>query len=202
MSTITTIDNKNIPINTIVLDIDRTLVHSVEHYLVKDEWKTHFTWFAFDEYIVFLRPYLTEFLTFLFESSFHIAIFTAGSLKYVKSLMKHVFNPYVDKYNKSLRFVLCEDANSMCINKYGKTKHLPFITDRFPSIDYRECLIIDDSSQVKRSNGEQCILVPQFVIKADFVHTFFPQSIDDRVFLDIIDLFKNQLSNQDKNTSL
>ena len=51
---------------TVILDIDRTLIHSVLNCIVKEEWKTHFEWFKVDEFTVFLRPHLKEFINYSF----------------------------------------------------------------------------------------------------------------------------------------
>ena len=177
--------------NTIILDIDRTLIHSVEKCVVKEEWKEHFETFEVDEYIVFLRPHVKEFINFLFNSknnnhNFTVGIFTASSKEYAKSIVNYLFKEY------NIFFLFSSGEYEESFDKYGRFKPIEYISEKIPEINSDKCIIIDDSSLIKKSNGEKCYKINPFVVCFDDVPKFNIISIDDTSLLNCMEWLKNK----------
>ena len=170
----------------IILDIDRTLVHSIEKYILKiegkeEEWKDMFEWFDIDTHITFLRPNVWEFIDFLFTEGFEVGIFTAGSNDYAKQIVDILF------VGRDLKFVLSNDHYEEAFYKYRKDKPIEYVVEKYPlttkglgtaifdssvlqsktSKGDGEWVIIDDANNVKISNGDLCYNIKPFVVCFD-----------------------------------
>jgi len=157
----------------IALDIDRTLVDSVLTRRVKEEWKEKFEWFIYDEYTVFLRPKVREFISFLYEKNYTVGIFTAGSNTYATKIVDELFKDY------KLHFVFSNMEYDEGFDMYGKSKPMEYIVYKHPEFKVEDCLLIDDSSRIKRALGERCYNIKKFVVCYDNVDVFNPLSESD-----------------------
>ena len=139
----------------IVLDIDRTLVDSVLTCRIplesidssgkkKEEWKDKFEWFIYDEYTVFLRPKVREFIKFLYEQNYTVGIFTAGSNNYSTRIVNQLFKDY------KLHFVFSNREYDESFDMYGKSKPMEYVVYRYPEFKVEDCLLIDYSSRIKK----------------------------------------------------
>ena len=168
-------------ITTILLDIDRTLVHAIHTHLIHEEWKTKYETFDFDEYTVFIRPNLYTFLDYLFKTGCKIGLYTAGDREYAEFIRDTIFTPrgyYLD----------CLFSQSECINRGDTiclTKSLHLIGRRLQTSP-KQLLLIDDSSAIKRDitaemDGyeDHCYLVRKFVVCLDGSNTFIPQMVEE-----------------------
>ena len=147
----------------VILDIDRTLVHSVEKHILRmkpgreQEWKDLFEWFDIDSHITFLRPKVWEFIDWLFTEGYDVGIFTAGSEEYAEQIVEGLFA------GRNLKFVYSVDHYNKCIDKYRRTKYIKYVAENYPG----EWVIIDDTSIVKSSNGELCYKIKPFIVCFD-----------------------------------
>jgi len=152
----------------VILDIDRTLVHSVENYVLRmkpgreEEWKSMFDWFDIDTHITFLRPKVREFIDTLFTEGYEVGIFTAGSEEYAEQIVEGLFA------GRDLKFVFSESDYNRCLDKYKRTKSIKYVYDNYPltPLDI-EWVIVDDSSSVKRDNGDLCYKIKPFIVCFD-----------------------------------
>jgi len=165
----------------IALDIDRTLVDSVLTRRVKEEWKDKFQWFIYDEYTVFLRPKVREFISFLFENKYTVGIFTAGSNNYATKIVNHLFKDY------KLHFVFSNEEYDEGFDMYGKLKSMEYLVYRYPEFKIEDCLLIDDSSRIKRSLGDRCYNIKKFVVCFDNADVFNPLSESDNGLVECIE---------------
>lgn len=173
-------------INTIILDIDRTLIHAVSKYIVKEEWKDKFEWFISDNFIVFLRPHVREFIDFLYNNNYKVGIFTAGSYDHANSVVNNLFN------NRKLEFVFSNEQYDEGFDMFGKLKPIEYIVYKHPEIDIDECIIIDDSSLIKNSNGHRCYKINPFCICCDDRPIFISSSEEDTGLFKFIEWIKNK----------
>jgi hypothetical protein len=157
----------------IALDIDRTLVDSVLTRRIKEEWKEKFEWFIYDEYTVFLRPKVREFISFLYEKNYTVGIFTAGSNNYATRIVNQLFK------DCNLHFVFSNREYDEGFDMYGKSKPMEYLVYKHPEFKVEECLLIDDSSRIKRALGERCYNIKKFVVCYDNVDVFNELSESD-----------------------
>jgi len=175
---------------TIILDIDRTLVHSLKYRLVKDEWKEKFEWFDDGiDIITFLRPNVREFINFLIDnnSKYKVGIFTAASREYANFVVDILF-PQVKPI-----FVYSGIDYDIAKYNYGKLKAIEYVVDNNVGIKYEDCVMIDDSNAVKRSLGEVCYQIPLFAVCYDNPPgIFYPASVEDKELLKVIEWLKEE----------
>jgi hypothetical protein len=170
----------------IALDIDRTLVDSVLTRRVKEEWKNNFEWFIYDEYTVFLRPKVREFIDFLFENNYTVGIFTAGSNNYATKIVNHLFK------DRKLYFVFSNEEYEEGFDMYGKLKPMEYLVYRYPEFKVEDCLLIDDSSRIKRSLGDRCYNIKKFVVCFDNADVFNQLSESDNGLVECMDWLKKE----------
>ena len=177
-------------IKYIALDIDRTLVHAVPTSIIKEEWKLKYETLEYDEYTVFIRPYLYTFLDYLFSTSYEIGLYTAGSREYAEFIRDKLFL----YRGYTLSFIFSSD---MCINRDNTlqlTKSLSHISKRLHT-EPTSILLVDDSSAIKRyitleTGGDHCYLVSKFVVCFDDSNVFVPQMVENDGLLKCMDYIK------------
>lgn len=158
--------------NNIILDLDQTLIYGEP---VKDltnkfyQKAAKFTFHNMDNtYIIFERPYLQEFLDFLFEN-FNVSVWTAASKDYALFVVKNVI---LKKPNRVLDFILvsyhCRISEKNNKNKH--TKYLSLLNTEFKitHLNKRNTFILDDyENDVYISQPDNCILATEFIFKND-----------------------------------
>ena len=116
----------------IILDLDQTLISSeslksLDWEKYKDKEK-HFTvpTIMEDYYKIFERPYLQEFLNFLF-TNFNVCIWTAGTQSYFSFIVDNIIiKKHADRHLKTVLFSChCDDSNA----KKDGTKDLRMLWD-------------------------------------------------------------------------
>ena len=159
---------------TVVLDIDRTLVHSVEKYRLNHEWKDKFEWFDVVSHITFLRPHVREFINFLFDKGYNVAIFTAGGMEYAEEVVKELFKV------KKPSFIFVDKDYDKAFKLYGKLKAVEYVEDKVKG----ECILIDDSNTINRNNPEKCYRIQPFFVCFDDIPNFNVESEKDTGLLE------------------
>lgn len=154
----------------IVLDLDNTLISAIdtteEHNMGKETLRNRqrvFKWFNMDdEFKVFERPYLQQFLTWLFEN-FTVSIWTAASKLYALSIIEKVV--LADK-GRELDYILfshhCRESTRNC----NCQKKLSMLSEEFPiGYDINNTYIIDDNLDVFNGQPDMCIQIKRFDIQ-------------------------------------
>jgi TFIIF-interacting CTD phosphatase-like protein len=169
------------PIHNVILDLDNTLLYSVplanKAELKRiDDLKTYESFLLDKDYRVYLRPYVDNLLSFLFEHKYRVIIWTAADCHYgsfiVKELIKRNLNPYLVLCNRA-----CDRSQTMYGN--GTFKNLKYLAHIDKTIDLDNTIIVDDQPDVQKINGKtRVILAPAFLAK--------PTQTNDTFLLDVI----------------
>ena len=110
-------------------------------------------------YIIYERPYLQEFLTFLFNN-FNVSIWTAASKDYALFIIEKILlKNYPDRKIDFIFFSYHCDVSSDIKNT---TKNLNMIWDiyKLNGYDKDKTIIIDDYSEVFNTQPDKCIISP------------------------------------------
>lgn len=180
----------------IILDLDSTLIHSVainQLNNIQYYWKDKGTTLSLGDYVTFKRPYLEEFLEFLFKN-FNVGVFTAASGDYAREIVwkfiQHVPGRKIDflLYNLDLE-------NSKKIYGQESMKKLNYIWDYLNIYDYHPCntIIIDDNLYVKQSNYYNTLSVHPFMV-------FENNSENDDVLLEAMEILDKIKQSYNKNS--
>ena len=178
----------------IFLDLDNTLICSegFEEYddkdpKVKEKTKKFQNKKMDDCYIVFERPGLQSFLSFLFKN-FTVSVWTAASKDYALFVIDKII--LCGKKNRKLDWIFfsyhCDISNSI---KKG-TKDLSIIWKDYKIDGYckNNTVILDDYDEVYKTQPHNCILVSPFKFTDE-------GSEGDVHLLEIQNLLKNMLEN-------
>lgn len=181
--------------NNIILDLDQTLIYGepVKGFGNSLYSKaSNFTFHNMDQtYIIFERPYLQEFLDFIFDN-FNVIVWTAASKDYALFVIEKVI---LKKPNRILKFIFtsyhCRISEKT--NKHEYTKDLQLLWNKFniSDLSFQNTFIIDDyKSDVYISQPKNCILAPEFVFKNQ-------NSENDTFLKDLIPKMKELISADD-----
>lgn len=153
----------------IFLDLDNTLISSeyISDIRPADILRAkHFDCKVFDdEYLICARPYLQNFLDFLFKN-FKVSIWTAASKDYAL----FIINEFILKKNHSrkLNLILYDYHTNVSRRTFKTPKKLEILWSKWNLKEYnnKNTIIIDDLEEVCDSQRENCILVKVF----EFTH--------------------------------
>jgi len=157
-------DSKNI----IVLDLDETLIHSMnkkerEAYKKTPNFTSHEM--IGSDYIIYERPGLQEFLDFLF-ANYTVCVWTAASKDYASFIVNSiVLNGRKDRKLDWFFFDYhCELSKRISNTK--STKDLNVLCDIFKLQGYTNSnvVIIDDNENVFKAQTGKCINIKEFKI--------------------------------------
>lgn len=150
----------------ILLDLDQTLISGepTEQYDFKKN-KEKAKKFVFhdmeDMYIIFERPGLQEFLTFLFDN-FNVSVWTAASKDYALFIVDKII--LQGNSNRKLDYVFFEYHCKISEKLKDQLKGLSLLWDIFKLSNYnsKNTLIIDDNDEVYNPQKKSCIIAPPF----------------------------------------
>ena len=153
-------------IQNIVLDLDQTLVsaEAVEDFNINRDMKKAIK-FDFqimpNFYIIFERPYLQEFLTYIF-ANYNVSVWTAATKDYADFVVKNII--IAGRPERKLDFVFHSDHCKMSRILRRKLKCLDLLWKRYHlrGYDAKNTVIIDDNSEVFRSQRRNTIRAPPF----------------------------------------
>jgi TFIIF-interacting CTD phosphatase-like protein len=151
----------------IVLDLDNTLLSAVplEDFPWGEESKQKAIKFEIhnmeDYYIVFERPYLQEFLDYIFEN-FEVSIWSAASKNYVLFIIENIILINSKRKLKNIFFSYHCTLSKKMFN--GGIKKLDMLWDVFKLRDYtsKNTIIIDDLPKVKKIQPCNCYSIHPF----------------------------------------
>jgi hypothetical protein len=146
----------------VVLDLDNTLISTVDY---NPSLESRYKCKRYDkDTLICARPYLTEFLEWLFDNC-NVSVFTAADKDYAM----FVINNFIGK--RKLDFIFYRYHVNMGIQEFrGGLKDLRLIWETFDmyGFDCTNTLIIDDSTDVKATNPLNCMLLYPFNANKDF----------------------------------
>lgn len=171
-----------------LLDIDQTLIsaEATEEYNFKKngEKAKKFNFFDMEGYyIVFERPGLQEFLTFLF-SNFNVSIWTAATKDYALSIIDNII--LKNHPERKLEWIFFSYHCDLAKYKKNGSKDLSILWDiyKIPGYTQDNTVILDDYDEVYKTQKNNCIIAHPFEFtKAD--------SPEDKFFSNLIPLLKN-----------
>ena len=150
----------------LILDLDETIIHSVQFKSFKKKngqhSDKHKKFQMDDDYIVHYRPYLDEFLDFIFEN-FNVSIWTAACKQYSIHIINKIMN------TKKLDYVFFEDHVSMASKTTNCLKKLDILWDvyKLPNYHQQNTFILDDNSDVYTCQPSNCLKIPMFNYKSN-----------------------------------
>ena len=143
-----------------------------------------------NEYLIFERPHLQEFLTWLFENC-HVSVWTAASKDYALFIIENCIlkNPE-NTPERHLDYCFWESHGIVSKRKYNKEhKKIDLLCDHFKLPGYKKnnTLIIDDNKRVTRHQFDNSIEIKEF-------DSIIKNSENDSELLDM----KNQINEKFK----
>lgn len=166
------INDVDIKMLNILLDLDNTLISSVtlkEDKSLKKSSSMYTTakeklnWKLMgDDYIVFERPGLQEFLTYLFQH-FNVSVWTAAT----KSYALFIIDEFILKHHpeRKLNFILFSHHCRISMDVKNTQKSLEMIPNHFGLDVYAaNTFIIDDNPDVYEAQKDKCIPIKAFEI--------------------------------------
>ena len=178
---------KKMDIQNIILDLDETLISSIEPEIFQKYKDTliHKEHFVFENsYYIFPRPGVQEFLDFVFQN-YNVTVWTAASLEYALFIIENIIT---NKPNRKLDYVFFNNHCGMSREKYNNDKQLKQLWEVFKLNQFNEnnTVIVDDRTDLKLNQENNVVnCIPYFV---------YDESTDDglKQVQDII-LKKNKL---------
>jgi hypothetical protein len=147
----------------IVLDLDMTLIHSINFYeQIPHNFNNFKKVFYSDDnnmannFTVFLRPYVQEFLDFIF-SRYKVSVWTKSNHIYANFIIKNIILPE-DKPNRKLENIFHLDHNNNSLFIFGNDKDL-----RLLNLEKLEnTILIDDMVENCKHQPNNSILAEKF----------------------------------------
>lgn len=151
----------------IILDLDNTLLSAVPLEDFSWDGKTKKKSLKFDihnmeeYYIIFERPYLQSFLTFLFKN-FNVSVWSAASKDYVLFIVKEII--LKNHPERNLDYIFFSYHCNWSKNKMKGIKKLDMIWDIFKikGFDESNTFIIDDLPEVQKIQPCNCLSIKEF----------------------------------------
>lgn len=158
----------------VFLDLDQTIISGEDkddkefkNIMVK---KHKFVWHDDGiRYVIFERPGLQKFLTFLFDN-FNVSVWTAASQDYALFIVKNII--LGNNSNRKLDFVLFgfhRDMSDMLHKPLRDSKKLSMMWSVFGLDGYSEdnTLILDDFDVICKMQPQNCVGMPEFFVADD-----------------------------------
>ena len=141
----------------LILDLDETLIYSVESPLEK------LPDFSFGQFCTYKRPYLKEFLQFCFNN-FEVAVWTAATESYAVEIVKNIFEK-----NQIPTFFW---SRVRCSFSYDEELRESILTKKMWKIrrkgyDLKKVIVVDDSPEQWGSSYGNLVRVKKFLGEGD-----------------------------------
>ena len=149
-----------------ILDLDETIIsaEAAEEYDF-EKYKKKASKFRFEPmegyYIIFERPYLQEFLDFLFKN-FDVTVWTAATKDYALFIINKII--LGKKENRKLDFIFFSYHCNISKKIKNGSKDLSMLWDVYKIKGYnkKNTLILDDYDEVYTTQKDNCIIAEQF----------------------------------------
>lgn len=155
-----------------VLDLDETLISTAYVNKIKYDLHKHKPHHFFENYIIFERPYLDEFMEFAFKN-FNVMVWTAAEKSYAEFIVN---NCLLKKSNRKLHNLLSRDDCDISLEHNNILKDLSLLEKQFNMKKYnmKNTFIIDDNPDVYQKQRFNCIKAKPYKYNAlndDFLLT-------------------------------
>jgi TFIIF-interacting CTD phosphatase-like protein len=125
-------------------------------------------------YVIFERPHLQPFLTFLF-ANFNVSVWTAASQDYANFIVKNIV--IADHPERKLEYFLCNyhGKKSSCMFSGSKDLKMLWECYKIPGYTKDNTIILDDYDEVWNTQMENCIIAKEFC--------YFTEDSEEETFL-------------------
>lgn len=174
-----------------ILDLDQTLVSAEPTEEFKPKSDRNFTKHNMGGYyFVFERPYLQDFLTFLFDN-FNVSIWTAATKDYALYIIDNII--LKKNSNRKIDYIFFAYHCNISEDHKNATKALSMFWDVYKMPGYDKCntIILDDYDEVCETQPKNCIPIPQFDYNND-------DSINDKFLQKLIPELKKLAEKHEK----
>lgn len=149
----------------VLLDLDNTLIYSIDIDKVpKKPWVKNFKHYVMEgEFIIFERPGLQPFLSWLFKN-FNVSVWSAASPAYVDFIVDNIIE---NKKNRKIKYVLNSNNCKISQKFYGtkNIKKLNLLWDVYKLENFGpySTIIIDDLGKVVNNNKYNSRRIKSFI---------------------------------------
>lgn len=147
-------------VENIILDLDSTLIHAVEPDNLPSNWEKNTRGLVRvnmdDVYTVFERPYLQEFLDYIF-SRYNVSVWTAASKDYALFIIKNIV---LKDPNRKLDFIFYNYHCKYSDKHHKCSKDLSLIPKIFKDYSPQHTIIIDDYDDVYKDQFNAIPAIP------------------------------------------
>lgn len=182
-----------------ILDLDQTLISAEpceEYDFKKNKQKAKkFVFHNMDNYyIVFERPGLQKFLTYLFDN-FNVSIWTAATKDYALFIIDKII--IAGNTNRKLDYIFFSYHCDISKKLKNNTKNLAVLWDIYKLKEFNEdnTVILDDYDEVQNTQPKNCITAKPFEFKDE-------NSNEDNFLKDLIDKLRDMKERLSKDKSL
>lgn len=179
-------------IENIFLDLDSNIIHSVvikDRKINQGEFNNLKYYDYFDEedkdtYRIFLRPYLEEFLDYIFKN-YNVSVFTAADKPYALFIAENI----ICKKNRKIDYIFWEYHTAISEKVYSQHKSMRMIQDVFKLDNYtlKNTVIMDDNYHVYFPQKNNCIISIPF-------YSTYKNSSSDKFLINLLKMIKNNRS--------
>ena len=139
-------------------------------------------------YVIFERPGLQPFLSYLFEN-FNVSVWTAASKDYALFITKNIL---LKEQSRKVDWIFFSYHCDISKKKSGRSKSLSMLWDVYDIPGYlpRDTVIIDDYSEVYDTQKGNCILAEPFIFSNegseddDYFQRLIPELIKMKKYID------------------
>ena len=169
---------------TIILDLDETLINSLEkeeYEKMKDDFKSGKlkSHNMEDYYKVFERPYLQEFLDYVFKH-FNVIIWTAASKDYAIFIIENII---LAGKNRKLKYQFFKYHCDTSKKYQTGSKNIKLLSEdyKIPYVAKHNTIILDDYDEVYNTQPGNCVIALPFDYgdknswKDDFLRRIIPE---------------------------
>jgi TFIIF-interacting CTD phosphatase-like protein len=189
--------------HNIILDLDQTLISAEPcEEIDMRKYKNKSKLFRSDNmdgyYIVYSRPFLQEFLTFLFNN-FNVTIWTAASKDYALFIIENIILNKDNSRELDFIFFSYHCKLSKHHKKYSKELSMLWDIHNLPEYSSKNTVILDDfKSDVHKCQPNNCIIAPpfEFTEKGSENDTFLKDLIPQ------LEALKNRMNMEDENLAV
>jgi hypothetical protein len=176
----------------VILDLDNTIINALDD---KDRRKLPIEYskkFVYADYIpffrIYARPYLQEFLDFLFEN-FNVAVMTAAEKDYALFIIN---NFILTKPERKLEFIFFRYQVDLSVELFGGMKDLRILWNTFKVNNFypSNTVIIDDLDLVYQANPYNTLRIPGFSIVDEDTGKPNFESAKDKELLNMMEQLK------------
>lgn len=154
--------------NNIILDLDQTLLSAepTDGFSKNDKYKNLTRYNMDGYYYVFERPYLQDFLTFIFDN-FNVSIWTAATKDYALYIIDNIILKNNPSRKLDYVFYCYHGGISERQNEKGGSKNLSTLWNVFkmPGYNRENTFILDDYDEVYETQPNNTIIAKPFEYK-------------------------------------